>query len=74
MDISNLISFTAVSILLTLAPGPDIIYVITQSIAAGKKAGIATALGLCTGLIVHTTAASLEFLKYSYSQLLRSEF
>ncbi len=58
METSNLISFIAVSMLLTLAPGPDILYVITQSISAGKKAGIATALGLCTGLIVHTTAAA----------------
>lgn len=44
--------------LLTIAPGPDILYVITQSITQGKRAGIATALGLCTGLIVHTTAAA----------------
>lgn len=44
--------------LLTIAPGPDIIYVITQSITQGKSAGIITSLGLCTGLIVHTTAAA----------------
>lgn len=41
--------------LLTLAPGPDIIFVLTQSSAKGKWAGIFTALGLCTGLIVHTS-------------------
>lgn len=58
MEISNLIYFIAVSMLLTIAPGPDILYVITQSISQGKKAGIATALGLCTGLIVHTVAAA----------------
>ncbi|RBW69045.1 LysE family translocator [Bacillus taeanensis] len=45
--------------LLTLAPGPDILFVIVQSISQGKRAGIAVALGLCTGLIVHTTAAAL---------------
>ncbi len=58
MDIVNLVSFVAVSMLLTIAPGPDIIYVITQSITQGKSAGIITSLGLCTGLIVHTTAAA----------------
>lgn len=58
MEISNLIYFIAVSMLLTIAPGPDILYVITQSITQGKKAGFATALGLSTGLIVHTTAAA----------------
>jgi threonine/homoserine/homoserine lactone efflux protein len=56
---SNIPYFTAVSVLLTIAPGPDILYVITQSITQGKKAGITTGLGLCTGLIVHTIAASL---------------
>jgi threonine/homoserine/homoserine lactone efflux protein len=36
-------------------PGPDIIYVIMQSISNGKKYGIVTALGLVAGIIVHTT-------------------
>ncbi|RUA10105.1 MAG: LysE family translocator [Flavobacteriia bacterium] len=36
-------------------PGPDIIYVMVQSITNGKKYGIVTALGLVTGIIVHTT-------------------
>ncbi len=51
----NIISFVAASILLTLAPGPDIIFVTTQSASNGKWAGIYTALGLCTGLIIHTS-------------------
>jgi len=55
----NIIGFLVASVLLTLMPGPDIIFVITQSISQGKKAGILTALGLSTGIIVHTTAASL---------------
>ena len=55
----NIVSFLAASVLLTLAPGPDIIYVITQSTSNGKWAGIYTALGLCTGLIVHTTLIAL---------------
>lgn len=58
VEVSSLIYFITVSMLLTIAPGPDILYVITQSITQGKKAGIATASGLCTGLIVHTTAAA----------------
>ncbi|MBI9039344.1 MAG: LysE family translocator [Bacteroidales bacterium] len=55
----NIIGFLGASVLITLMPGPDIIFVITQSISQGKKAGILTALGLSTGIIVHTTAASL---------------
>lgn len=59
MEISNLIYFIGISMLITVTPGPDNMYVITQSIIKGKKAGIFTSLGLCTGLIVHTTAAAL---------------
>jgi len=40
--------------LLTIMPGPDIIYVLVQSITNGKKYGIATSLGLVAGIIVHT--------------------
>jgi threonine/homoserine/homoserine lactone efflux protein len=36
-------------------PGPDIIYVLVQSVSNGKKFGIATALGLVSGIIIHTT-------------------
>lgn len=58
MEVSNLIYFLSASMLLTIAPGPDILYVVTQSIAQGKRAGIVTALGLCTGLVAHTAAAA----------------
>lgn len=59
MELTTLLSFLGVAILLTLMPGPDIIFVIAQSISQNKKAGIATAFGLCTGLIVHISAAAL---------------
>lgn len=49
------IPFLTASILLTLSPGPDIIFVLVQSISNGKNAGIYTALGLVSGIIVHTT-------------------
>jgi ribonuclease PH len=56
---SQLIYFIAASAALTLLPGPDILFVLTQSISQGKKAGIATASGLSTGVLAHTTAAAL---------------
>ncbi len=63
----NILGFLGASVLLTLMPGPDILFVITQSISQGKKSGIIIALGLCTGLIVHTTAASfgLSYILYT---------
>lgn len=55
----NLWGFITAAVLLTLMPGPDILFVITQSITRGQKSGIVFAAGLCTGLIVHVTAVSL---------------
>lgn len=55
----NILGFLTASVLLSLTPGPDILFVLTQSITRGKKAGIVFAAGLCTGLIFHTAAVSL---------------
>ncbi len=63
----NLWGFVSAAVLLTLMPGPDILFVITQSITRGRKSGIVFAAGLCTGLIVHVTAVCL-----GVSVLLRS--
>lgn len=55
----NLWGFVLAAVVLTLMPGPDILFVITQSINRGKKSGIVFASGLCTGLIFHVAAVSL---------------
>lgn len=57
--IEQLIPFIAASVLLTLTPGPDIIYVLIQSLVHGKKSGLVTALGLVSGILVHTTLVAL---------------
>jgi len=55
----SLITFAIASILLALVPGPDNIFVLTQSALFGRKSGIFITLGLCTGLLVHTSAVAL---------------
>jgi threonine/homoserine/homoserine lactone efflux protein len=70
---SQLIYFIAASAALTLLPGPDILFVLTQSISQGKKAGIATASGLCTGVLAHTTAAALGVSALVYKSALAFE-
>jgi len=55
----SLIPFLIASIALTVSPGPDILYVMTQSISNGKKYGIATAAGLVSGILVHTSLIAL---------------
>ncbi len=54
MDIVNLLSFIGVAILLTLAPGPDIMYLLAKSLSGGAKQGITLAMGLSSGPIFHT--------------------
>lgn len=53
--LENLISFAAATIALAVSPGPDNIYVLTQSLRFGSKSGIATTAGLISGCIVHTS-------------------
>ena len=58
-ELSELSFFIAASLLLIIAPGPDIIFLITKSLNNGPTAGLSTALGLACGNLVHTTAAVL---------------
>lgn len=53
--LEQLFPFLTASILLTLSPGPDIIYVLVQGMTNGRKHGLVTALGLVSGIIVHTS-------------------
>ena len=55
----SLAAFAAVSLLLCISPGPDNLFVLTQSALYGRSAGVYVTLGLCTGLIVHTVAVAL---------------
>ena len=54
-----LAAFAAVSLLLCISPGPDNLFVLTQSALYGRMAGLRVTLGLCTGLIAHTAVVAL---------------
>ena len=55
----TLVAFFGVSILLCVSPGPDNLFVLLQSAMYGRRAGLSIVAGLCTGLIVHTSAVAL---------------
>lgn len=59
IPLETLSAFFLTSVLLALAPGPDNIFVLTQSALHGRVSGLAVVLGLCTGLIGHTLAVAL---------------
>ena len=58
IPVENLVIFASASALLALTPGPDNLFVLSQSALFGRRAGIMITLGLCTGLIVHTGAVA----------------
>lgn len=51
-------SFFLVSLALGVAPGPDILFVLAQSLASGWQAGVFVTLGLCSGLVFHVSLAA----------------
>ena len=51
--------FLATGVLLNLTPGPDTVYILGRSIAHGRRAGVASALGISVGSLFHTGAAAL---------------
>jgi threonine/homoserine/homoserine lactone efflux protein len=59
IPIETVAVFFAASVALAFAPGPDNIFVLTQSALHRRKAGFLVTIGLCTGLLVHTAAVSL---------------
>lgn len=57
--IAHLTAFFGTALMLGLAPGPDNLFVLAQSLAYGPKKGLCATLGLCSGLIAHTAAVAL---------------
>lgn len=53
--LETLFSFALATTILACSPGPDNIFVLTQSIVNGRKFGLATVFGLISGCLVHTT-------------------
>lgn len=50
--------FIGAAVALALVPGPDNIFVLTQSAVHGRIAGLIVTLGLASGLLFHTTAVA----------------
>ena len=59
MNYDTLYAFVLAASVLAISPGPDNIYVLMQSMINGKKYGLATAVGLTIGCLVHTTFVAL---------------
>lgn len=57
--VNNLPMFLASCVVLNVVPGPDTAYIVARSLAQGRRAGLLSSWGLCTGALIHTLAAGL---------------
>ena len=54
-----MLAFAGVAALIVVVPGPDMALVLRNGVALGRRAAVATALGINTGLLVWALAAAL---------------
>jgi threonine/homoserine/homoserine lactone efflux protein len=57
-DLATLLLFAASVATLVLIPGPNLVYIVTRSVQAGRGAGLASLLGVEIGTMVHVAAAA----------------
>jgi len=57
-DLNYWLVFFTAAIALNVSPGPDLIYILSRTIARGAKVGLASAAGVCSGAVVHVLAAA----------------
>jgi RhtB (resistance to homoserine/threonine) family protein len=58
-DLPQLLLFIAAGWLLNLTPGPDVLYIVTNALRSGVRAGIVAAFGIVSGCFVHVFAAAV---------------
>ena len=56
---ATFLAFAATALVLLLIPGPAVLYIVSQSVEHGRRAGVAASLGVHMGTLVHITAAAL---------------
>lgn len=59
MASDQLLLFVVAGVLLNLTPGPDVLYIVSNALKAGARAGIVAALGIGGGCFVHIFAATV---------------
>jgi RhtB (resistance to homoserine/threonine) family protein len=58
-DAQHLVLFVVAGLLLNLTPGPDVLYIVSNALRAGAKAGVVAGLGITAGCFVHVFAAAV---------------
>ena len=58
IETSKLLVFLTAAVLLAIAPGPGMLYVLARSLAGGRREGVLSSLGTFAGGMVHVLAAA----------------
>ncbi|GAB3494638.1 LysE family translocator [Nocardiopsis coralliicola] len=58
MDPHLLLAAVTATLLISIAPGPDLLFVLANGVSGGRRAGVVAALGMSAGLLVHSVAAA----------------
>jgi RhtB (resistance to homoserine/threonine) family protein len=58
-DAQHLLLFIAAGLLLNLTPGPDVLYIVSNALRSGARAGVVAGLGITAGCFVHVFAAAV---------------
>lgn len=53
-----LVGFIIASLVVLVLPGPGVLYVVARSVSQGRRAGLASVVGLSLGALVHVIAAA----------------
>jgi threonine/homoserine/homoserine lactone efflux protein len=59
MGAQDLLLFVLAGLLLNLTPGPDVLYIVSNALRSGVRAGMVAALGITAGCFVHIFAAAV---------------
>ncbi|HCJ31263.1 MAG TPA: LysE family translocator [Pseudomonas sp.] len=51
--------FFSAALALNLSPGPDLLFVLSRTLSGGRRVGVASACGVCSGALVHVAAAAM---------------
>jgi threonine/homoserine/homoserine lactone efflux protein len=58
-DTSHIALFITAALVLLAIPGPAVLYIVTQSVEHGRRAGLTAVAGIHVGSLVHVTAATV---------------
>ncbi|RKT82665.1 Threonine/homoserine/homoserine lactone efflux protein [Saccharopolyspora antimicrobica] len=59
MDLGIVLAFIGAAAVISLVPGPDMMFILANGISSGPRGGVVAAVGMSTGVLVHTVAAAL---------------